>query len=212
MKLKFVSILGLTSAMFLASCNGGTTENTGGSDTTKTDSLVSGTFNADTASSLVNWSGGTAGATVYGHSGTLKLASGSLEVVDGKLSAGTFTIDMKSLTPTDSAYEFNEKSNPAALKGHLSAAEFFAIDSFPTAQFVVKSVDGNNLVGELTIKGKTNPETIAVENLQITATEVTANGKLTINRQKYGVAWKHFLKDTVLSDELPLTITLVAKK
>jgi len=40
---------------------------------------------------------------------------------------------------------------------------------------------------------------------------MTANGTLVFDRQKYDVAWEHFLEDTVLSDDITLEITLVAK-
>jgi polyisoprenoid-binding protein YceI len=40
---------------------------------------------------------------------------------------------------------------------------------------------------------------------------VTASGKLTFDRQKYGVAWKHFMKDAILSDNIDLEISLNGK-
>jgi polyisoprenoid-binding protein YceI len=210
MKIKFLTIVAVATTVFFASCNGAKPEDTTGTDSTA--AAVSGTFNADTAASLINWSAGTTGVTVYGHSGDLKLAGGSIEVVDAKITGGSFTVDMKSMVATDSSYEFNEKSNPKALIGHLATAEFFAVDSFPTAQFVIKTVEEGKLIGEMTIKGKTNSETIALESLEVTETGLTAIGKVTIDRQKYGVSWVHFMKDVVLANEIPLTIKFVATK
>jgi polyisoprenoid-binding protein YceI len=117
---------------------------------------------------------------------------------------------MKSLTATDSAYS---PEHPAKdLIGHLSSADFFAVDTFPTASFVITGVEEGKVMGNLTIKGKSNPETIEISNLVVTDTEVTVTGKFVIDRQKYGVSWKHGAKETILSDELPLSVTIVAKK
>jgi polyisoprenoid-binding protein YceI len=67
-------------------------------------------------------------------------------------------------------------------------------------------------MGDLTIRGTTNTEQVTdiviTENADGT---VTATGKLTFDRQKYGVAWKHFLKDAILADNIDLEISLNGK-
>jgi len=44
------------------------------------------------------------------------------------------------------------------LIGHLKAADFFDTENFPTAIFKITKVNGNEVFGNLTIKGKTNEE------------------------------------------------------
>lgn len=209
--MKTLTVLGLASSLFFVSCSDAEKQETTNQDSTQVDTNAVA-YAADLQASIVNWAGNTAGATIYGHFGTLKLTEGSLEIAGDKIAGGSFTIDMNSLTATDSAYKFTADNSPAALKGHLAAEEFFNIAAFPTATFKITSVEAGKVTGDMTIKGKTNVETIEFSDLVITDSEVKVTGKLVIDRQKYGVSWKHFLKDTVLSDEVPLTITLVAKK
>ena len=94
----------------------------------------------------------------------------------------------------------------------MSTKDFFQTDSFPTATFVITKVEGKTVKGNLTVKGKTNEETLNVESFENKDGVVTAAGKLVFNRQKYGVAWVHFMKDMILSDDIQLTIALTAKK
>lgn len=213
MKFNTLTIVGLAASMFFVSCSKGTEGETATTDSLAVDSTAL-SYNVDTTSSIINWAGNTAALSklgmAYGHTGTLNINSGSLEVAAGKIAGGSFEINMKSLTPTDSGY--TKENTKEKLVGHLVTADFFAVDSFPTAKFVITGVQEGKVTGDLTIKGKTNSETIEFSDLVVTDSEVKVTGKLVIDRQKYGVAWKHYLKDTVLSDELPLTITLVAKK
>ena len=68
-------------------------------------------------------------------------------------------MDMTSITVTDL-----EGDSKAKLEGHLKADDFFGINNFPSASYVitsVKVVDANNveLTGDLTIKGITKSYT-----------------------------------------------------
>ncbi len=193
------------SAAILTSCGGSSTTETVAVESTKTDTL-----SLDVAASKVNWKGEVAG--VYGHSGTINVKSGSIYVSDSAILGGEFEIDMKSIVPTDSGYTTEKGHTAADLVGHLSTADFFASDSFPTADFVISSVEGNNLKGTLTVRGKSNEETITVDSFKNVNGVVKASGKLVFNRQKYGVAWVHFMKDMILSDDITLNISIEAKK
>ncbi len=202
MKLKNLFIA-LTAVVALYSC--GPTEKP--ADTTP--SAATGTYTVLADSSTVNWKGTM--VNVYSHNGTVKLTEGSLTLADGKLTGGTFTTDLKSITPLDSNYNTTDHKKEG-LVGHLSAPDFFATDSFATATFVVKSVEGNVATGDLTVRGKTNEE--KVKDLVVVANDstVAASGKLVFNRQKYGVAWKAQMKDMVLSDDIEITVALKGKK
>ncbi len=165
-------------------------------------------YSIDTATSAVDWTGTMVG--VKSHTGTLHFTAGDLKEKGGVLTGGSFTVDMRSYTFTDTNYAKpgSKQGTRQNLMGHLMSPEFFAVDSFPTAQFTITSVEGNTASGEMTIRGHKNVE--KVENISISADgkSIQATGDLTFNRQKYGVAWKSPMKDMVLSNDIVLKIVL----
>ena len=167
-------------------------------------------YTVDAAASSVEWKGEVIG--VYGHNGTVKLASGTVEIADSVITGGTFTIDMTSIWPTDSAsYKDQDGGRATDLVAHLTTDDFFGIDSFPTATFEVVSAEGLDKVnGKLTVKGVTVDEQLEISNLQVSEAGATFTGTLVFDRQKHGVSWKHFVKDYVLSDDITITFTVVA--
>lgn len=178
-----------------------------------TTSAWDGTLNVavDHAASLVNWKGQMIGG-LYGHRGLVDLSQSSLVLTNGKVSEGSFTIDMSSIRATDDNYNPADGKTPEKLKGHLISPDFFDIEKHPTATFVITSVEGNKAKGNLTVRGVTNEEVI--ENIVVTpeGDNVKVTGKLAFDRQKYGVAYATGSKDVILSDEIALEIELAGKK
>jgi len=169
----------------------------------------SSAYTVDVAASNVEWKGEVIG--VYGHNGTVKLASGSVEVADSVLVGGTFTIDMTSIWPTDSAsYKDQDGGRATDLVGHLTTDDFFGIDSFPTATFEIVTATTDKVTGKLTVKGVTVDEELEITNMTVSESGVSFTGTLVFDRQKHGVSWKHFVKDYVLSDDITITFTVVA--
>jgi len=210
MKKNLLFVAAISVSVALASCAGGGETATEESTTPEEVVVESNTWTIDPAASSVRWEGGTAGAQVYSHFGTIGVQSGMVTTEGGAITAGKFEIDMTSISPKDENYS---EENPASkLVGHLASDDFFSIETYPTATFVVKSAEGNAVTGDLTIKGKTHEETINVESMNISEDGMTAAGTLVFDRQKYDVAWAHYLKDVVLSDDITLNITLSAKK
>jgi polyisoprenoid-binding protein YceI len=168
------------------------------------------TYTVDVAKSTVTWEGK---KFVGGHVGTVNLTSGSLVFNGKKLTNGSFATDMTTIKEV--------KSN-AGLEKHLKSADFFNVDKFPSANFVIKKVEGNganvNVTGDLTIKGITNtvtfPATIAWNaDKTITATAE----KIVVDRTKYGIQFKSKsvfanIGDNFIYDEFTLAVKLVAKK
>jgi len=205
MKIKNLFIA-LAAATALYSC--GPSEKPATEETTTVDSNAVVTYAVIPDSSTISWKGTM--VKMYSHFGTIKLTEGSITLTGGKLSGGNFTVDMKSINPLDSGYT---KDRPKEnLIGHLSSPDFFATDSFPTATFVVKSVEGNTATGDLTLRGKTNTEKVTDIVITSDSSNVTASGKLVINRQKYGAAYKATMKDMVLSDDIEISVALKGKK
>ena len=214
MKLKALLIGSAVAIFALSSCASETdkTENT--TEETKTETTEEApaeatTYNANTETSVVNWSGGIVGGG-YGHTGTLKLSEGSIELTGDAITGGSFVVDMKSIQTTDSAY--SEDKTPEMLIGHLSTGDFFLVDSFATAKFVINSVEGNSVSGDLTIRDKTNPATITDVTVEENEGSVKASGNLVFNRQQFDVAYTSSMKDMVISDDITLEISLEASK
>ena len=63
------------------------------------------------------------------------------------------------------------------------------------------------VMGNLTVRGKTNAETVS--NVVFDEATGAATGVLTFNRQNYEVAYAATMKDMVLSDDIELTISLM---
>jgi len=158
--------------------------------------------------SAVKWKGIMLG--VYSHEGTLKLTQAELIVDKGKLIGGSFTVDMKSITPTDKNYDIEKGNTPERLVGHLSAADFFDISNHQTAKFEIKKMEGNSATGILTIRGISGEE--KVENITVSKAEekVKITGDLVFNRKKYNVSWDSPAKDMVLSEDVEVKVELVS--
>jgi len=107
----------------------------------------------NTQKSNIKW----LGKKVVGeHEGNMQMKSGFLDFKDDRIVAGEFVIDMTSITNTDLEDEgYNQK-----LVGHLKSDDFFGVEKYPTANFVVtqstKFKNGKaTLTGNISIKGKT---------------------------------------------------------
>jgi len=175
---------------------------------------VANIYTIDTTASKVKW----VGKKVTGeHSGTVAIKNGTLTYADGKLTGGSFELDMTNIICTDLDAE-----NGPKLVGHLQSADFFGTDKFPTSLFVITKAipldtKGNyKIVGNLTIKETTKEEKFNVVVLE-KGGNIAANGKITIDRSDYDVRYgsgSFFdgLGDKTIYDEFEMDVTLVAKK
>jgi len=180
-------------------------------ETIETPAATTLTYNVDATNSSIAWKGEVAG--VYGHTGLTTIKEGTVAVTDGAITGGEITIDMSTIAATDSASYSDEKGHTIAdLEGHLTTGDFFNVGEFPTSTFEITAINGLTITGDLTVKGKTSSETFTVEASEVTDNKVTLTGSLKFDRQKYGVAWVHYMKDMVLSDDISLTIAITATK
>ena len=201
--------------LFMFSCEGETaTETTESEDTATSEEMgASGSYTLAESESMLAWEGNmlkVGGVSLYGHNGTIDFQKGMMTLEDGKIVDGTFVVDMSTITPTDDAYKPEEGKTQEKLVGHLSSPDFFAIDSFPTATFQVTGMEEGKIMGDMTIRGVTNPETIENVTMETMDGKVKATGSMTVDRQKYNVAWSNPAEDKVLSDDLELEFTIVA--
>ncbi len=158
----------------------------------------------DLKGSTISWEGGKK-VVDSKHYGKIMLSSAELNEKDGKITDGKFVIDLNSFTVEDITDE-KMKTN---FLGHMKSADFFDVQKFPTATFVIKSTEYKNanegiLKGDMTLKGVTKP----VE-LPFTKSGNTFTGSTQINRTLFGITYgsDSFVKglgDKVIKDEFTL--------
>ncbi len=153
----------------------------------------------DIDKSTVKWTG----AKKIGseHYGTVAIRESTF---DGE--TGTITIDVANLKVGDLSGEMAQK-----LAGHLKNEDFFNVAKFPTATLKVLEIKEGKLLGEMTIKDKTNKVLFPVTK---TATGYT--GSFHFDRTRYGVVYgsDSFFKglgDKVIKNLVKLEFNLVEK-
>ena len=161
-------------------------------------------------SSNVTWTGGTSGAQVYAHFGSIGIQEGKLSTEGQELVGGSVVIDMTKISPEDEGY--SEEHPASDLVGHLSSPDFFDVENNPTATFTITKVEGMAVTGDLTVRGITHEEVMNVEMVEVSPENVHVKGSLEFDRQKYDVAWEHYLEDVILSDIIMLEFDINGNK
>lgn len=158
------------------------------------------------------------GSKVTGeHRGNIHISEGKL-VTDGKtLKAGSFKIDMTSITNQD----IEDEAYKQKLLGHLKSDDFFSTDKHPQSTFVITKVTptGNEayqVKGNLTIKGITK-EIEFPATVQVDENQVNARAKILVDRTQYDIKYgsgSFFdnLGDKAIDNEFELNVNLVAQK
>ena len=187
-------------------------------------------FNVDTKESFVEW----IGTKVSGyHTGTLQISSGELMVTAGQITSGNFVLNMTSIAATGPA-KVKQEAN-TKLTGHLHSADFFDVNKFPEATFVITSVKPysgsakehddpreekinkyritnptHTISGNLTIKGiEKNIEFPA--QITISDNSVEAQAKFNIDRKQWDITYAG-QPDDLIRDDIHLGIYLKAVK
>ncbi len=151
------------------------------------------------------------------HSGVVGFGElAEIQMVGDRLVGGGFEIDMTSISTTD--LEGDAKKN---MDDHLKNEDFFAVDEFPRAFFVIKGGDvlGDNryrIVGELMIKGISHEIEFEAEVVRMDD-EVTAQASFLIDRTLWDIRYgsgKFFddLGDKAIKDEMEFELDLVFAK
>lgn len=165
------------------------------------------TFTVDTEASTLTWTGYHL-AKSYSHTGSLTVKSGSLEITDGQLAGGSFTIDMTSLTNAD----LEKAKDNAKLVNHLKSDDFFAVDKFPEANLSITNVGSKgggkyDVTADLTIRGITKPVTF--EATQSGSADAPAfAAKLTVERTQFEVMYGWKIENAMLGGEFDLEVNL----
>ncbi|CAM1357147.1 YceI family protein [Tenacibaculum halocynthiae] len=182
-------------------------------DVKKVENVIN-SYKANVAESVVAWKGN---KPTGSHNGVLKIQNGIFDIENGTLKAGEFTIDMNTITCTDlEAGQGKEK-----LEGHLKASDFFDVEKFPTAKFVIASSekkDGKiHVTGNLTLKDVIKSITIPVTVTEDGDSATLKSETFSVDRTEFGVTYssKKFdaaLKDKFINDLMEISFDIKAKK
>ena len=74
------------------------------------------------------------------------------------------------------------------MNNHLKNADFFNVDTFPTAKLVIKGYDGKNVQGSLSIKDITKSISFPA-TINISENTFEGSADFTINRTDYGIVY-----------------------
>jgi polyisoprenoid-binding protein YceI len=166
----------------------------------------------DVERSVIRWRG-TKFRGLGSHSGVVRLASGEVALRDGRVSAGSFTVDMRTIEVTD--IPASDPVPRRRLREHLMHDDFFAVARFPEARFVVTGAapapgDSTRITGNLTLRGRTRGIAFPARVAPHPDGTVRARARLRIDRQLWGVAYRGSrVTNDLVDDVIQLDLDLV---
>ena len=115
--------------------------------------------------------------------GTFAGVGGQGEVRPDGSAVGTLTFDAASLD-----------TGNAKRDTHLRSADFFDADNHPEITFAVRSAelrDGDqvHVVGQLTVRGISRPQSFTAQLAGTDADSLTLNAEFTVDRAEFGLDW-----------------------
>lgn len=165
-----------------------------------------------TSESTITWKA----AKVTGeHYGKVKLADAKMDYANGKITGGSFEMDMTSITVED----ITDANSNKRLTDHLKSDDFFSVEKFNKSSFKIKEAKSSNgkdyqITGDLTIKGITNSVSFPAK-VDVVGGKITATATITFDRTKFDIKYRsgsYFenLADKLIYDEVKLDVKLVA--
>lgn len=196
-------------ALAIAACDSGTkgTE----AETAEAQEVVevaeASSYSIDPAASQVIWNGR---KPTGEHHGTIGVEEGAIQLKENEVVGGTINMDLTDINVQDLQGEDKQK-----LTGHLKSPDFFHVEQYPTAKFVITAVQPfegsvaedekpqdteNNkdfdryvlenpthkVTGNLTLRDTTLSITIPAV-IQVNDNQVTAKSRFVIDRSKWNV-------------------------
>lgn len=183
-------------------------------DGVKVETNVTELNNLDLTSSVITWKGT---KPTGAHDGTVGLKSGNLIVEDGKLTKGSFVVDMNTITNLD----MKGSDGAGKIEGHLKSADFFDVTVYPTSTFVITNVEEKDgklaVTGNLQIKDITKSITIPATVTTQDSITTFKSDPFTINRADFNVKYKsksffNDLKDKFVDDMVAMSFEVKTKK
>ena len=172
----------------------------------------------DSDRSVIEWEGRKKFIPGYVDRGTIRVKDGIVVIKDGVAKDGIFTIDMTSIA----AVSTGKGSGETMLTEHLKSEDFLDVENYPNVIFSFKKITETetptiyNVVGDLTIKNKTNeitfPATIGEDEDGFVRVRASLELDRTLWNVRYG-SGKFFdnLGDNMIEDMFGLKLDLVFK-
>lgn len=208
-----VNYLILTVTSLLLGC-GGSEKDENKSDAQSGSTPAGQKYMINTKESVITWEGSMLIASAEEHAGYVYPSKGELILDKGQLVGGSVEIDMNTI-------EYKDRQHKNSPVMHLKSPDFFDVEKFPTAAFVITGVapanDGNiKVTGNLTIKGITKAVTFPA-GIEVKDGVAKASGKLVIDRTEWGIRYKSgkfydIIADETVSDDIELLMEIVAGK
>jgi len=219
-------ILGLAIvSLFMAACGNSSTSDSASTSEAKEVSKASGTdYVIDTSTTTIGWQGTHKGG-LNPRYGALKVASGDFSVDNNTVTAGSFVVNLNSLSVDPVSVEGSGKK-PEELEAHLKSADFFDVAKYPTVKFDITGVaafdsaktqsllpGATNIVsGNLTIKDSTvNIAFPAI--IKIADGKVELQAKFAVDRTSWGLQYGATGNpaDWMISKDFELTLNVSGK-
>lgn len=214
------TLFSLTVLALLASCNNAPKADAAEISTEQTAANAGGKgFSVDTTVSKITWLGT---KPTGQHHGTIKLSSGSFNVENGTITAGSFILNTAQLTDDDLS-----EPDKGKLEGHLKSPDFFDVVKFPTAKFEITKVEVYDsakgiselpgathfISGNLTLKDSTKNISFPAK-VSLTDNGLIAEATFNIDRTAWGLNYKgpNNPQDWFIKKEVNLTLNITANK
>jgi len=156
-------------ALFTACSSGGSDEAT---------EPVVATYSLDASASSLEWIGYKKGAEEGQHAGTVNVSAGTVEITDGILTSGAFTIDARSIATTDTPQMGEEMAG--YLDADLHSNNFFDVETYPTFEVSLGELVDGNLPTTVKVKGVDFTQEIPV-TVEVSDDKVTIHGDFTFD-------------------------------
>lgn len=171
--------------------------------------------------SVMKWTGS---KPTGSHSGTIRIAEGSLHIKNDTLQTGLFKIDMNSIAVTDPKTGPDKTNLENHLKGidkEGNGGHFFNVIKYPHAEFAITAATAKGektvIEGNLTIKDITKnikfPARITISDSLVTL----MSDKFTINRKLWDIGFSsqagvEKLGDQYIDDNIEIEVNLQARR
>jgi len=139
-------------------------------------SMAQKTFRANLEKSKFSWTG-YASVGNYAPTGTIQLSAGSLNYDGSNISKAIFEFDMKTIT--------HENKD---LQNHLRNEDFFDVEKYPKAVFILEKIANNQATGVLKIKDIQKKILFPIV-VKKSDKEIQFQAAITVNRTDFGIKY-----------------------
>lgn len=157
----------------------------------------------DVSKSTVKWTGYKFNK-VESHAGMIPVKKATLKTKKDKVVGGVIELNMAGLNVTDIPPGKKNKK----LEGHLKNADFFDVETYPSATVEITGMKNGLAKGKLTIKGITKK----VKGIKYTQEGGVFKGAMSFNRAEYGVIYKSKNPPKSILKKLKVKVQEIADK